>query len=129
VAITGQKRLLSARDRTIIIRSLASSHGLLSTASRLFAARAMALLISAFTALPRVVQRVLRACAKRSSKSSRSWFKDANLDRKIAMTKGVPLGRLGRTEDIAQAIVFLASSNADFLTGEIVHVNGEKTAL
>jgi NAD(P)-dependent dehydrogenase (short-subunit alcohol dehydrogenase family) len=52
-----------------------------------------------------------------------------SLDRKIAMVKGVPLGRLGRTEDIAQAIVFLASSNADFLTGEIVHVNGGKTAL
>jgi NAD(P)-dependent dehydrogenase (short-subunit alcohol dehydrogenase family) len=50
-------------------------------------------------------------------------------DRKNAMIKGVPLGRLGRTEDIAQAIVFLASSNADFLSGEIVHVNGGKTAL
>jgi NAD(P)-dependent dehydrogenase (short-subunit alcohol dehydrogenase family) len=52
-----------------------------------------------------------------------------SLDRKAAMAKGVPLGRLGRTDDIAQAIVFLASSNADFLTGEIVHVNGGKTAL
>jgi NAD(P)-dependent dehydrogenase (short-subunit alcohol dehydrogenase family) len=50
-------------------------------------------------------------------------------DRKNAMLKGVPLGRLGRTEDIAQAILFLASSNADFLSGEIVHVNGGKTAL
>jgi NAD(P)-dependent dehydrogenase (short-subunit alcohol dehydrogenase family) len=50
-------------------------------------------------------------------------------ERKNAMIKGVPLGRLGRTEDIAQAIVFLASSNADFLSGEIVHVNGGKTAL
>jgi len=52
-----------------------------------------------------------------------------SLDRKMAITKGVPLGRLGRPEDIAQAIVFLASSNAEFLTGEIVHVNGGKTAL
>jgi NAD(P)-dependent dehydrogenase (short-subunit alcohol dehydrogenase family) len=52
-----------------------------------------------------------------------------NLDRKAAMAKGVPLGRLGRPEDIAQTIVFLASSNADFLSGEIVHVNGGKTAL
>jgi NAD(P)-dependent dehydrogenase (short-subunit alcohol dehydrogenase family) len=30
--------------------------------------------------------------------------------------------------EIAQAIVFLASSNAAFVTGEIVHVNGGKTA-
>jgi NAD(P)-dependent dehydrogenase (short-subunit alcohol dehydrogenase family) len=49
-------------------------------------------------------------------------------DRKNAMAKGLPLGRLGRPEDIAQAIVFLASSNAAFMTGEIVHVNGGKTA-
>jgi NAD(P)-dependent dehydrogenase (short-subunit alcohol dehydrogenase family) len=50
-------------------------------------------------------------------------------DRKAAMAKGVPLGRLGSPADIAQAIVFLASSNAGFLSGEIVHVNGGKTAL
>jgi NAD(P)-dependent dehydrogenase (short-subunit alcohol dehydrogenase family) len=50
-------------------------------------------------------------------------------DQKTALVKGVPLGRLGRPEDIAQTIVFLASSNAGFLTGEIVHVNGGKTAL
>ena len=49
-------------------------------------------------------------------------------DRKSAMAKGLPLGRLGQPEDIAQAIVFLASSNAAFMTGEIVHVNGGKTA-
>ena len=52
-----------------------------------------------------------------------------NLDRKAGMAKGVPLGRLGRPEDIAQVIVFLASSGAGFLSGEIVHVNGGKTAL
>jgi NAD(P)-dependent dehydrogenase (short-subunit alcohol dehydrogenase family) len=49
-------------------------------------------------------------------------------DRKVAMGNSVPLGRLGRPEEIAQAIVFLASSKASFLTGEIVHVNGGKTA-
>jgi NAD(P)-dependent dehydrogenase (short-subunit alcohol dehydrogenase family) len=51
-----------------------------------------------------------------------------SVDKKNALAKGVPLGRLGRPEEIAQAIVFLASSNASFLTGEIVHVNGGKTA-
>jgi NAD(P)-dependent dehydrogenase (short-subunit alcohol dehydrogenase family) len=49
-------------------------------------------------------------------------------DRKGAMGKSLPLGRLGRPEEIAQAIVFLASENASFLTGEILHVNGGKTA-
>jgi NAD(P)-dependent dehydrogenase (short-subunit alcohol dehydrogenase family) len=50
-------------------------------------------------------------------------------DRKASMIQGVPLKRLGRPEEIAQSIVFLASGKADFLTGEIVHVNGGKTAL
>jgi NAD(P)-dependent dehydrogenase (short-subunit alcohol dehydrogenase family) len=36
----------------------------------------------------------------------------------------VPLGRLGRPEDIAQAIGFLASDAADWITGEILHVDG-----
>jgi NAD(P)-dependent dehydrogenase (short-subunit alcohol dehydrogenase family) len=50
-------------------------------------------------------------------------------DRKASMIQGVPLKRLGRPEDIAESIVFLASGKAAFLTGEIVHVNGGKTAL
>jgi NAD(P)-dependent dehydrogenase (short-subunit alcohol dehydrogenase family) len=50
-------------------------------------------------------------------------------DRKAAMAQGVPLKRLGKPEEIAQAILYLASGKADFLTGEILHVNGGKTAL
>jgi len=50
-------------------------------------------------------------------------------DRKAAMTQGVPLRRLGTPEEIAQVILFLASDKANFLTGEIVHINGGKTAL
>ncbi|HZZ93836.1 MAG TPA: 3-oxoacyl-ACP reductase FabG [Usitatibacter sp.] len=36
----------------------------------------------------------------------------------------VPLGRLGRVEDVAQAVVFLASANAAYITGATLHVNG-----
>jgi NAD(P)-dependent dehydrogenase (short-subunit alcohol dehydrogenase family) len=50
-------------------------------------------------------------------------------DRKALMAQGVPLKRLGTAEEIAQAILFLASGKAEFLTGEILHVNGGKTAL
>ncbi|MBA3582090.1 MAG: 3-oxoacyl-ACP reductase FabG [Gammaproteobacteria bacterium] len=36
----------------------------------------------------------------------------------------IPLNRLGRAEDIAQAVAFLASPAAMYITGETLHVNG-----
>ncbi len=36
----------------------------------------------------------------------------------------IPTGRAGRSEDIAAAIVYLASPEAAFVTGEVLHVNG-----
>ena len=36
----------------------------------------------------------------------------------------VPLGRLGRPEDVASAVAFLASSAAGYITGTTLHVNG-----
>jgi NAD(P)-dependent dehydrogenase (short-subunit alcohol dehydrogenase family) len=49
-------------------------------------------------------------------------------ERKAALQSGVPLGRIGRPEEIAQAIVFLASGASSFVTGQIVSVDGGKSA-
>jgi NAD(P)-dependent dehydrogenase (short-subunit alcohol dehydrogenase family) len=49
-------------------------------------------------------------------------------ERKAALASGVPLGRIGQPEEIARVILFIASDAASFLTGQIVAVNGGKTA-
>ena len=40
------------------------------------------------------------------------------------LVENVPLGRLGRVEDVAQAVLFLCSPNAAYITGSTLHVNG-----
>jgi 3-oxoacyl-[acyl-carrier protein] reductase len=43
---------------------------------------------------------------------------------KDALMAQIPLGRLGAPEDIAEAVAFLASSRAGYITGSELHVNG-----
>jgi NAD(P)-dependent dehydrogenase (short-subunit alcohol dehydrogenase family) len=49
-------------------------------------------------------------------------------DRKASLVAAVPVKRTGTAEEIAQTIVFLASDKVDYLTGQIIGVNGGKTA-
>lgn len=41
-----------------------------------------------------------------------------------AMLKQIPLGRFGEPEEVANAILFLCSPLADYITGQTIHVNG-----
>ncbi|MBI5182270.1 MAG: 3-oxoacyl-[acyl-carrier-protein] reductase [Nitrospirae bacterium] len=40
------------------------------------------------------------------------------------LQKQIPMGRLGTPEDVANAVRFLASDSANYITGQVIHVNG-----
>ena len=44
--------------------------------------------------------------------------------RQEEMRKIIPVRRLGTPEDVAQAVLFLVSDEASFITGQIINING-----
>jgi NAD(P)-dependent dehydrogenase (short-subunit alcohol dehydrogenase family) len=49
-------------------------------------------------------------------------------ENKAALVTGVPMGRLGLSEELANAIVFIASDDASFITGHVLNVDGGHSA-
>lgn len=47
-----------------------------------------------------------------------------NEAQKNAMLANIPLGKLGEASDVAAAALFLASDEAQYITGQTIHVNG-----
>ena len=44
-------------------------------------------------------------------------------DQKESLASQIPVGRLGTTDEIAQAVLFLAGDGGSYITGQTMHVN------
>jgi 3-oxoacyl-[acyl-carrier protein] reductase len=42
----------------------------------------------------------------------------------VTLAAMIPVGRMGRAEEVAEAVLFLAGETAGFVTGEVLDVNG-----
>lgn len=51
-------------------------------------------------------------------------LKDMNKEALKELTDGIPLGRIGTVKDIVGAVLFLASNNSDYITGETLLIDG-----
>lgn len=49
---------------------------------------------------------------------------ELNAERQEVLLSKIPLGRMGNTRDIAEAVKFLVSDGAAYITGETIHING-----
>jgi NAD(P)-dependent dehydrogenase (short-subunit alcohol dehydrogenase family) len=43
---------------------------------------------------------------------------------KVAKEMGIPMGRLGRPEEVAALVCFLASEHASYITGAAINIDG-----
>ena len=61
------------------------------------------------------------------TKFSQPFWGDENLAREISKT--IPMGRIPDPDEVVGAVLFLASDLSDFITGEIINVDGGSTAM
>jgi 3-oxoacyl-[acyl-carrier protein] reductase len=85
----------------------------------------VALVTGASHGLGAAIGRKLAACGAQLG-FTRSWANDPQ-ESKDAYARSVPMKRMGVPEDVAEAVAFLASDGAKFITGQKLAVNGGNT--
>ncbi len=95
------------RDRVAIVTG--ANHGIGAAVARALAGEGAKVFITYLPLDPAEYGGIDRAMAKQARET---------------LDKSYPLRRVGRPEDIANAVLFLASKQADWITGQVLHVGG-----
>jgi hypothetical protein len=53
---------------------------------------------------------------------------DTNPEEKEQMLKAIPMARIGEPEEMAEAVIWLCSNSASFITGHVMPIDGGLTA-
>jgi len=59
-----------------------------------------------------------------SPRAERRWKETRTEEERQAYLKGIPMGRLGKPEEVANAVAFLCSDEASYITGVTIDING-----
>ena len=55
------------------------------------------------------------------------WARIENLkkgEKKKRVSKEIPLGRIGKTEEVAELVIFLSSNSSNYITGQTINIDG-----
>ena len=117
------KRMMKERNGRII--SITSVVGLMGNAGQVNYAAAKAGVIGLTKSIAReLASRNITANAIAPGFIDTDMTKGLPEEQKQALLKQIPAGRLGSPEDIAEAVAFLASPAAAYITGQTLSVNG-----
>jgi 3-oxoacyl-[acyl-carrier protein] reductase len=113
---------LSEGGRIVSISSVNALMGFFGTAS--YAASKAGLIALTKTAARELAARRITANAVAPGFIDTEMTAPLPQEHKQAILKQIPLGRWGNVQDIANAVLFLCSPAADYITGHVLHVNG-----
>jgi 3-oxoacyl-[acyl-carrier protein] reductase len=113
------------RQRGGRIINMSSVVGLMGNAGQVNYAASKAAIVGFTKALAReVASRQITVNAIAPGFVETDMTKDLPEEGKKALLDSIPMQRIGRPEDVAEAVVFLASEEAGYITGQVLQVNG-----